>query len=1237
MLPHHASSSSSSFAYSHPYSNSSSSSVSPTDSLSQTHPFIGLLPGDPPVPAWSKDRVARWLEDNQLGRYQQFFLDADITGGDLLDLTYDQMYPLGLTTVQERAKMLVAIRRLKDLANPPSAGAGGGSSPYASRKASVSSVNSTGGTVGGDHSDEDGSKHQLDGSRNGTGGHRHAHSEGYEGSGRSMSQENSEGSSSGRVAQRIGGTLQRLAYGSAFSSSSHRLESLESRANAVDPRAISTLPRNAWKSPPPAGLPDRYDSLLDSESDGESGVDYTDAFQDGALPVPGSSAKTSPVVSKHAHRHPPLPLSKPAPIIGPRSSSMSLSAEDLRPSVPSSSSTIPRQSSSQSLLDRNKQPSQSTLERKPSTKRRPLLKPPSLAIQTNVAPSSSTTVPPHKNAISPPSDKLSPRSYSISSPTGESPKSTNASVASIDIFQFVAPRSPIKSARGSPTNGTPGSGSGLSAGTRNVGGPAPVTPKKDNIMEYESIRMRCIRVIGINDQSHIIDVADLNDAESIREKILNKFNIRPDDDRKKYALYGLDVSGQLDTVHSLDDETLLAVCKSPNSHLKAHLVLKKEESKFQKIIDAGRKSLEGLRKSESNKSEDVIPPPPPPPPPPPQPTPRSAPSPASSTTDLTTKAPAAKAPAEVPSTNSRTDLSSDNDISAARTREENPMLRKQRSQRKIENFFGVNPANTSATPSTSSASTSNTTAAKPSLPSQPPRLPSLQLQSTRTGSYDVPGAILIRPRRRRRMVPVAGDASDESGLLPLDGSGDTLDSTPTLRRPSSFPRASNKLEHFFGERPPSELIAENLESFFPELEGAVDADAGASSGAGGAGGDALRHRSIRNIVRHTMMVKRNSRNGTSKTSFGRRMSRRQGGGDGSSSDVASETGTAVLVRPTLDRAATTDGRYPMPAITETETDHDEPDRASIAEEWKDRIATIDEDASVVIGWDADWVPVPVPVGGGSDGEAEIGERRRTSVRRATRKSGDRKRDSGERVWSKDSVTAAVGADEPGRKGLRRSATRETREWDEVRRSPSFAGEDAGLVGRVGRRVSSMKSLRESSIRRPASSLFREVEWSDGDSSDTTEGVGRLRGRRSVMLRRPRSDNDLLGLIEMSTENWTSDVLKSLDAVALRDERRRSKAMSVLSGVGVGRKLSRSSQFGREIGRSLSRSSTRVSRETMSGRSLSRSSGRLSGETTAEVEVVVEEEVVEEEEEFVEEFSAESLAASASKSSILDQA
>ncbi|KAJ3146982.1 hypothetical protein HK101_002266 [Irineochytrium annulatum] len=46
-----------------------------------------------------------------------------------------------------------------------------------------------------------------------------------------------------------------------------------------------------------------------------------------------------------------------------------------------------------------------------------------------------------------------------------------------------------------------------------------------DVFEMEIVRSRCIRVFGLNDQSHIIDVAEISDPRKIRQRVMQKFNV----------------------------------------------------------------------------------------------------------------------------------------------------------------------------------------------------------------------------------------------------------------------------------------------------------------------------------------------------------------------------------------------------------------------------------------------------------------------------------------------------------------------------------------------------------------------------------------------------------------------------------------------------------------------------------------------------------------------------------------
>ncbi|KAJ3226664.1 hypothetical protein HK099_004408 [Clydaea vesicula] len=104
---------------------------------------------------------------------------------------------------------------------------------------------------------------------------------------------------------------------------------------------------------------------------------------------------------------------------------------------------------------------------------------------------------------------------------------------------------------------------------------ASKNPDKD-LMEIESVKNRCIRVKGINNQHHIIDIFELNDAKLIREKIFHKFNI-PDNERHLHAIFAIDHSSiKENNMINLDDTELLSICKSQNNPLKANLTIRKQ-------------------------------------------------------------------------------------------------------------------------------------------------------------------------------------------------------------------------------------------------------------------------------------------------------------------------------------------------------------------------------------------------------------------------------------------------------------------------------------------------------------------------------------------------------------------------------------------------------------------------------------------------------------------------------------
>ncbi|KNC97082.1 STE/STE11 protein kinase [Spizellomyces punctatus DAOM BR117] len=95
-----------------------------------------------------------------------------------------------------------------------------------------------------------------------------------------------------------------------------------------------------------------------------------------------------------------------------------------------------------------------------------------------------------------------------------------------------------------------------------------------DLMNVDQILARCIRVNDIDNQSHIIDVADLPDVGAIKTRIFNKFGIKDPRDRERYALFAPDLVLEDDQeLYRLDDEELFRICKSRDNPVKAQIHL----------------------------------------------------------------------------------------------------------------------------------------------------------------------------------------------------------------------------------------------------------------------------------------------------------------------------------------------------------------------------------------------------------------------------------------------------------------------------------------------------------------------------------------------------------------------------------------------------------------------------------------------------------------------------------------
>ncbi|CAI2167625.1 13677_t:CDS:10 [Funneliformis geosporum] len=97
--------------------------------------------------------------------------------------------------------------------------------------------------------------------------------------------------------------------------------------------------------------------------------------------------------------------------------------------------------------------------------------------------------------------------------------------------------------------------------------------QETTIMSLESVKQRCIKVIGEDGQSsRTIPINDVSDAKSILARVLQKFNIK--DDVERYSLFTtLSDSG---SARCLTDEEVENICKSADRQERERLFLRKK-------------------------------------------------------------------------------------------------------------------------------------------------------------------------------------------------------------------------------------------------------------------------------------------------------------------------------------------------------------------------------------------------------------------------------------------------------------------------------------------------------------------------------------------------------------------------------------------------------------------------------------------------------------------------------------
>ncbi|KND00975.1 STE/STE11/BCK1 protein [Spizellomyces punctatus DAOM BR117] len=812
------------------------------------HDSARIMEGDAVsrISQWNEHAVAQWLEAAGFGRYVTPFVEKHVTGNVLLNMTYDTLRQSGVTNLGDRAKLLLLVNNLKGNTSPnhstsssvsgfpptlvdeqlPAQGDITGASTPVSRNTPPQTAVSPTRPV---RTESSSTLHPQHTSPISTGGNRlpipprtkskEAFPRGWD------ARIHGWDSSVRTVALQDGGQprdgFQDRTYISSLCQEKHMSARTTIYSDLVPTVNVSSL------------LPDRTDSLLDSN------------VSDSSLSTPSVSCAYGDGSSNYMGRLSAVHVSPPTgeAEFQDDSSLMSRAANPLRrqPAIRES---------------RSKSPPRSDDSDTSNGKRRP-----NLAIRTNL------------NQLAPPNSK----SISRRSPDGSlsvSPSTPNISHTA---------RSPRD--RELSREGSSGSVGTVSPTTAIVDSPNTHFVRslrdlsfyeKDNTMDIAGLRERCIRVTGLDDQSHIIDVRNLVGAQAIRDRVFMKFNLRDPGERMRYGIYGLDFSGQLDTENQLDDEALLAICKSPNYQLKAHLVLKRLDEECALPLP----------------DEKLV---------------------------------------DTPAT--------PHEVSEVDEPLSSPIVPKQSTRRGLLKLFS-NATKRAVAPPEDEPYVDVSNIAPHSAP--------VRLES----NNDIP---LLGPPDQDGFPE--GETGDFQSIddLPYDG--------PLSRV------TTKKLEHFFGERPPSELICENLEEFFPSLSRSRPIT---SQGQGEmTGGDHVPERerlSLKNFVKETMKRKRASR---SETSFGRRLSR-----------------PAALVLSELSE--------PDKVPTQEQAQPEEVEQ--VESQWKDRIATIDEDSSVLTGKDADWLPISrnpdvddlLRTEGGSDGEADPMERPMASRKRSAKIFGVRK-------------------------------------------------------------------------------------------------------------------------------------------------------------------------------------------------------------------------------------------------------
>ncbi|KAJ3256213.1 hypothetical protein HK103_005672 [Boothiomyces macroporosus] len=128
----------------------------------------------------------------------------------------------------------------------------------------------------------------------------------------------------------------------------------------------------------------------------------------------------------------------------------------------------------------------------------------------------------------------------------------------------------------------------------------PLPPEK-TIMDFQRVREKCIKVHGLEDQ-HVIKVADLKDASSIRKRIYLKCGVVENSENKWDLFVLID-----DNLILLDDKELVKICTTDNE-LRSNIHLRQTAKKLESEPEVEPKSIQKLQKffGESPSSGDPL-------------------------------------------------------------------------------------------------------------------------------------------------------------------------------------------------------------------------------------------------------------------------------------------------------------------------------------------------------------------------------------------------------------------------------------------------------------------------------------------------------------------------------------------------------------------------------------------------------------------------------------------------------